>query len=97
MRHRNSHRKCSTEEDDTRSFKPMKTVESNQCTSHQPSYCSQCGQKNKLIQNKKYCDECSKMGRECKHCHRPIPEKYYNWDEFLCDACYNKKEKMWWK
>ena len=93
IRHKKSHEKRSMEEDEPRPFKLMKTTESNKCKSSQPSECNWCGQKKKLIQDKKYCDECSKHGRECKNCHRPMPEKYYSRDVFRCDACYTKRER----
>ena len=92
-RHKKSHEKHPMEEDEPRPFKLMKTTESNKCKSSQPSECNWCGQKKKLIQDKKYCDECSKKGRECNQCHRPMPEKYYSRDVCVCDACYTKRER----
>ena len=34
-----------------------------------------------------------KGGRECKYCHRPLPERYYTHDIALCNACYTKRGK----
>ena len=92
-RHMNVHKKRSTEEDVALPHKYMKTLENNSCASPQPSECNWCGQRKKLMSHKPYCVDCSKKGRECKQCHRPMPEKYYSRDVSVCDACCTKREK----
>ena len=67
----------------------VKTSESFKWSSPTPSECNRCGQKKKLLQDKKYCFECSKikMCRECEECNYLTPEMYFSSDVYVCDLC----------
>ena len=38
-----------------------------------------------------YCARCATAGRECRACHRPIPDRFYTGDNTTCIACTRKK------
>ena len=53
--------------------------------------CNWCGQNKELILGKKFCTRCSEGGRECRWCHRPLPERFYdNSSQKVCAACQRK-------
>ena len=79
------------EEYNTKPFKLVKTTEPSKCTSSTSSECecNWCGQKKKLLQNKKYCSESSKIKlyRECKECNYIMSDMYFSSDIPVCDLC----------
>ena len=86
--------KRSLEDDDM--ITPMKRIKSAEITSSisvKPSECNWCGHKKKLVDHKPYCFDCSVNGRDCRQCHRPLPERFYSRDINNCDACVSKREK----
>ena len=58
--------------------------------------CNWCLQPKELLPGKKFCARCGENGRECAHCHRAMPEKYYTLNEKkkLCDRCHRKYYKQ---
>ena len=58
--------------------------------------CNWCGQTKELLPGKKFCQRCSTKGKECAHCHRPMPDKFYTLNEKkkLCDRCHRKYYKQ---
>ena len=54
--------------------------------------CNWCLREKILLNGKKYCAECGNAGRECTHCHRPMPEAYYTHSSRICNACYTRYE-----
>ena len=58
--------------------------------------CNWCGQMKELLGGKKFCQRCSTKGKECAHCHRPMPDKFYTLNEKkkLCDRCHRKYYKQ---
>ena len=54
-----------------------------------PSRCNWCGQNKELILGKKL--DVFEGGRECRWCHRPLPERLYdNNSQKVCAACQRK-------
>ena len=72
-------------------IKRIKSTETASPISVTSSDCNWCGHKKKLVDHKSYCFDCSVDGRECRHCHRPLPERYYSRDINNCDACVVKR------
>ena len=64
----------------------VKAVETN-------GKCIWCTKWKPLLQGKKFCRGCSKNGRECNWCHRPLPERFYSQRTDVCDACINRRER----
>ena len=57
--------------------------------------CNWCNMLIKLLPNKPYCAKCSRgCFRECRRCHRPLPnERYFEKDENRCNSCHEKYQK----
>ena len=55
--------------------------------------CNWCGHQKTLLPNKKFCNSCSQQGRECKWCHRPLPERFYTERTDVCDRCVKRRQK----
>ena len=93
VRHLKSCRKRLLEDADMTT--PMKRIKSTEIASPisvVPYECNWCGHTKKLVDHKPYCFDCSVNGRECRHCHRPLPERYYSRDISNCDAYVVKRE-----
>ena len=58
------------------------------------SKCVYCGDETELIENKKYCEQCSdNMYKECIRCHLPYEsEQYFSINEKRCNSCKKKIE-----
>ena len=60
--------------------------------------CNWCYKVKELLSGKKFCQGCGEQGIECAHCHRPMPERYYNLTtrttKKLCDCCHRKYYKQ---
>ena len=56
--------------------------------------CCWCLVDTNLIEGKKFCNECNNKGKECRHCHRPMPERFFAYHPNRCNACYNKSENQ---
>ena len=60
--------------------------------------CNWCYKVKELLPGKKFCQGCGEQGIECAHCHRPMPERYYNLTtrttKKLCDCCHRKYYKQ---
>ena len=56
--------------------------------------CNWCLQEKVLIAGKKYCYTCSEQGRECRSCHRPLPERLFSKKTETCDSCTNRRERF---
>ena len=54
--------------------------------------CNWCGHDKRLLANKKFCESCAQQGRECKWCHRPLPERFYSDRTDVCDRCLKRRE-----
>lgn len=59
-----------------------------------PIRCNWCGAIKPLIDGKRFCSDCARDGRECAHCHRPMPKKYYSLDESRCNACFRRHQRQ---
>ncbi|KAK3083783.1 hypothetical protein FSP39_003181 [Pinctada imbricata] len=57
--------------------------------------CNWCTQMKELLPGKKFCQSCSENGRECRWCHRPLPERFYSKRTDVCDRCVDRRER--WK
>ena len=57
--------------------------------------CIWCTQIKTLLPGKKFCKSCSDGGRECRWCHRPLPERFYSKRTDVCDRCLDRRER--WK
>ena len=93
-RHINTHKKRPLE-NVSYNVNPKRPCISQEKSEHLSEYISECNwccQHKNLIKGKPYCVECSNKGRECKHCIRPLPEKYYNCNVDICDTCSTKRE-----
>ena len=92
-RHMNTHKKRPLNDDsyDVNPKRPCTSQETTQLSDH-ISQCNWCCQHTNLIKNKPYCVDCSKKGRECKHCIRPLPEKFYSINVDICNACFTKRD-----
>ena len=55
-------------------------------------HCNWCTQKKVLLPNKKFCADCDQQGRECKWCHRPLPERFYSERTDICDRCVKRRQ-----
>ena len=51
--------------------------------------CNWCG--NPTTGPRPYCDRCATAGRECRACHRPMPDRFYTGDNTTCIACTRKR------
>ena len=93
-RHINTHKKRPLENVsyNVNPKRPCISQEKSEHLSEHISKCNWCCQDKNLIKDKPYCVECSNKGRECKHCIRPLPEKYYNRNVDICDTCSTKRE-----
>ena len=56
--------------------------------------CIWCLSTKPLVANKKFCELCASQGRECAHCHRPMPDRFFVLSARLCNACHRKHEKQ---
>lgn len=56
--------------------------------------CNWCGHIKNLLEGKKFCHKCSLVGRECRYCHRPMPERFYTLHKTRCNSCYKKHQKL---
>ena len=76
--------------------KRVKIIDPKPCDLHQHTgqKCNWCGHNKELAAHKPFCVECSKKGRECRNCHRPLPERYYNREVNVCDACCTKRNNF---
>lgn len=54
--------------------------------------CNWCGAFKQLLPHKKFCSTCRKIGRECRWCHRPLPERFYSKQVNVCDSCVTRRE-----
>ena len=54
--------------------------------------CNWCTQEKQLLPGKKFCHSCSQQGRECKWCHRPLPERFFSKRTDVCDRCITRRE-----
>ena len=54
--------------------------------------CCWCGQMKRLVDRKPYCALCKSKGKECRRCHRPMPEAYFNLSSDYCRSCVNVKQ-----
>ena len=59
-----------------------------------PARCNWCHKNKPLVKDKRFCANCAEEGRECAHCHRPLPPKYYGLDLRRCNTCYRKYERQ---
>ena len=57
--------------------------------------CIWCTQQKPLLIGKKFCQSCGDGGRECRWCHRPLPERFYSKRTDVCDRCLDRRER--WK
>ena len=57
--------------------------------------CIWCTQSKSLLPGKKFCKSCGDGGRECRWCHRPLPERFYSKRTDICDRCLDRRER--WK
>ncbi|XP_069109117.1 uncharacterized protein [Argopecten irradians] len=56
--------------------------------------CNWCMKHKDLLPGKKFCQQCGEQGRECKWCHRPLPEQ--NGDRTdVCERCVKRRDS--WK
>ena len=93
-RHMNTHKKRPLNNDSSyvNPKRPCTSQETNQLSDH-ISQCNWCHQHKNLIKDKPYCLDCSKKGRECRHCIRPLPEKFYcRINVNICDTCSSKRD-----
>ena len=76
--------------------KPTPTPDSNfhQFLVGNMSKCNWCCQVKRLLATKKFCMKCSLQGKECRYCHRPMPERFYTLSENVCNSCFKKHEKQ---
>ena len=51
--------------------------------------CNWCG--SPITGPRPYCDRCATAGRECRACHRPMPDRFYTGDNTTCIACTRKR------
>ena len=91
-RHMNTHKKRPRNDDAYLNPKRSCTSQETIQLSDHISQCNWCGQHKNLIKYKPYCVDCSKNGRECKHCIRPLPEKFYSRNVDICNACTTKRD-----
>jgi hypothetical protein len=52
-----------------------------------------CAQMKSLLPGKKFCQSCSENGRECRWCHRPLPERFYSKRTDVCDRCIDRHRR----
>ena len=62
--------------------------------SHFTMKCCWCTFEKELIPGKRFCKACDEQGRECRYCHRPMPEQFYKWHHTRCNSCFKKSEKQ---
>ena len=62
--------------------------------SHFKMKCCWCTFEKELIPGKRFCKACDEQGRECRYCHRPMPEQFYKWHHTRCNSCFKKSEKQ---
>ena len=89
IKHSKTHDKQRLEGYDIKTNNLIKTSESNKWSSLTPSECNWCGQKKKLLKDKNYCFECSKIkiGRECEECNCLMHKNHFSSDVPVCDLC----------
>ena len=54
--------------------------------------CCWCGQPKAFLDNKPYCERCMNKGKQCRRCHRPMSEDYYNLSSDYCRKCVKVKQ-----
>ncbi|KAL4227055.1 transcriptional repressor [Mactra antiquata] len=57
--------------------------------------CIWCTRQKQLLPGKPFCNDCAKNGRECRWCHRPLPERFYSKRTDVCDTCINRRERFY--
>jgi len=55
--------------------------------------CNWCTQIKELMLGKPFCKQCAENGRECRWCHRPLPERFYSNRTDICDTCVSRRER----
>ena len=90
-------RKCVENENDSPPAKISTTKTTAVCqpaktASAEMRHCNWCTQKKVLLPNKKFCADCDQQGRECKWCHRPLPERFYSERTDICDRCVRRRQ-----
>lgn len=73
---------------------PPQVIESAMVTEPSSSKCNWCTKRKPLIPGKKFCQSCSENGRECRWCHRPLPERFYSKRTDVCDR-YIDRHRRW--
>ena len=48
--------------------------------------------KTRLCYQIKFYATCGEQGRECKWCHRPLPERFYSIRADVCDRCITRRQ-----
>ena len=56
--------------------------------------CIWCTQVKELVPGKRFCQRCGANGKECAHCHRPMPERFFQMSDRLCNSCCRKYTKQ---
>jgi len=76
--------------------KQLKTNITEGTTTDPLGKCNWCLHPKVLVVGKKYCAPCGEKGRECAHCHRPMPERFFTLNEKkkLCNRCHKKYYKQ---
>lgn len=92
-------RRHSEEENNEPAIKRMKQDAlvvpcSSKSAEKETGQCNWCLQEKVLIAGKKYCYTCSEQGRECRSCHRPLPERLFSKKTETCDSCTNRRERF---
>ena len=99
QRHFQTHNRKRKRDDKENNSHPAKkrNVETTVCqhpseTNETTAKCNWCGHNKILLANKKFCSSCSQQGRECKWCHRPLPERFYTERTDVCDRCVKRRQ-----
>ena len=104
QRHSKIHTRKRQSDNSESSLLPVKKSKPNQSTPMSQSArdfnerrgtCIWCTQSKVLLPNKTFCATCSQQGRECKWCHRPLPERFYSLRTDICDRCIHRRDN--WK
>lgn len=69
---------------------PPQMIESAMVTEPSSSKCNWCTQRKPMIPGKKFCQSCTENGRECRWCHRPLPERFYSKRTDVSDRCIDR-------
>jgi hypothetical protein len=72
---------------------PLQVTENAMETEPSSSKCNWCTQLKSLLPGKKFCQSCSENGRECRWCHRPLPERFYSKRTDVCDRCIDRHRR----